>query len=638
MSEFEPNQEKKPGKSGPKRLEKKSHKGLIIALVSVAGAAALLAGGYFGLSTWVRDNGALLPGTTVAGMPGGQSVDIGRMDAQAAKQFLSDSLDKQFQDRSLTVNFGGQSATLTGDLLATDPDAPVDSALAEKAAQPLYSLGLLWLGVGSGSEHTVSAVVLSDEGKTQVQRLADNIAEALYVAPVDFTYELTETSVELTRGTDGQGVDKDALVEEMTNALLSGQKTLEVTPTAVPGAELTGESLSKLLYVEPQSPSVGADGKLTPTVVGQSVDAAEAQTILDQTAPGEVCSIPLEFIQPDLGEAEKLLYRDLLSSSDTYMAGTEYRRTNIRLAAKAVDGTVVMPGAVFSYNETVGQRTAAKGYKPATVYVGGEDKQELGGGICQLASALYNCTLYANLEIVKRTNHRFAVTYVPYGLDATVAWPSVDYKFRNNTNYPIKISATTEGNNLHVKFYGTKENDNRVEMKTVQLSKTPFTTVYQIDNSLAAGQTKNLVHAYTGYKYQSYRVVYDGNGKQLSKEFEAASTYAFRNKVIGVSPYDAAKYGLEGGIEAPPSASPSVEPTLPVDPGPSAEPTPPVIPEPTPSTDPIPTDPAATRQPDPIVTEPPATQQPEPTPEPTPEPIPTPAPEATPEPITEPAA
>ena len=575
--------------SAPKRLLKKEKpkksKGPVVAVVTLVAVVALLAGGYFGLCSWVKGNGLTLPGTTVSGLPGGQTVDISKLSSGDAAKLLSDKLADDLSGRALTVTFAGQTARLDGgSLLEADPQAPVSAALAYKAEQPLWKLGMLWLGMGGASEHTASALVLTDEGEAQIQRLADQIADTLYVAPVDYTYELTDTTVELTRGTDGQAVDADALARSMAEALISGEETLDVTPVTVPCTELTGESLSQEVYVAPQSSTVGADGKLTPTVVGHSVDADKAQTILDETAPGESCSIPLIFLQPDLSSAEQLLYRDLLASSKTYMAGTTNRRTNIRLAAKAVDGTILMPGDTFSYNKTVGERTAAKGYKEATVYVAGQDKQELGGGICQLASAIYYCTLYADLQIVSRTNHRFAVTYVPYGLDATVAWPSLDYKFKNNTDYPIKISATTDGNDLIVKLYGTRANDNYVEMKTVQLSKTPFNTVYKIDESLAAGQTKDLVHAYTGYKYESYRCVYDGKGNLLSKTFEASSTYSYRDKVIGVSPADAAQYGLPGGTATPePIPAPSTEPS------PSTEPVPPVE-SPTTEPEPDPTD------------------------------------------------
>lgn len=589
----------------PKRLVKKKSRGPVIAVIVVAAVLALIVGGYFGLCAWVQGNGLLLPGTTVTGLPGGQSVDLSGLDASAAAQLLEQRLESNLSSRSLTVTYGeGKSARLEGDLLEADPSAPVNSALAAKEEQPFYMLGLLWLGLGDGSQHTASALVLTETGQTRVKSLARQIAQELYVAPVDFIYELTDESVEVTLGTDGQQVDQSALVQSITDALLAGQDTLSVTAEAAPSAELNGEILSQLVYVAPQSSTIGADGKLTPTVVGHSVDAAEAQAILDQTGPGQTCSIPLIYLQPDLDASEELLYRDKLAESETYMSGPENRRTNIRLAAAAVDGTVLMPGETFSYNKTVGERTAAKGYKPATVYVGGLDKQELGGGICQLASALYYCTLYSNLEVVDRINHRFAVTYVPHGLDATVAWGSIDYKFKNDTDYPIRISAYTEGTNLIVVFYGTKADDSYVEMETNRLSSTPYSTVYQIDESLSAGQTKTVTSAYTGYKYEVYRCVYDGNGTLISRTFENTSTYSYRDKVIAVSPADAAQYGLGG--EVTPSPSPSPVPSPSVDPTPSpspsetpseapselpseapSEPTEPAFPDPAASLDPV---------------------------------------------------
>ena len=572
--------------SAPKRLAKKEggSKAPLIALIAVLALAALLVGGYFGFCSWVRGNGRLLPGTAVSGLPDGTTLDLGGMSADEAAQLLGERFQQNIDSRSLTVTYGdGQQAVLSGELFTADAQRPIDEALSEKAALPLYRLGFAWLSGGAGSEHTVSALTLSEAGKAQVSALAARIADALYIAPVDFTYEVTDLTVELVRGSDGQAVDRQALETAITDALLAGDTTLSVSAQTVPSAELTGESLAALIRVEPQASAVGSDGKLTPTVVGHSVDPEKAQAILDETEPGQACSIPLIFLHPDLSGADALLYQDLLASSDSYMAGPTNRRNNIRLAAAAVDGTVLMPGETFSYNKVVGERTAAKGYREATVYVAGQDKQELGGGVCQLASALYYCTLYSNLEIVARRNHRFAVTYVPYGLDATVAWGSIDYKFKNNTDYPIRISAYTEGNDLFVRFYGTRTNGNYVKMENNRLSSTPYSTVYRINESLAAGQTKEAVHAYTGYKYEVYRCVYDESGNLLSRTFENTSTYSFRDKVIEVSPADAAKYGLGGSVTPTPTPEPTTEPT----PAPTPEP----VPDPTP--DPAQTDPAA---------------------------------------------
>lgn len=99
-----------------------------------------------------------------------------------------------------------------------------------------------------------------------------------------------------------------------------------------------------------------------------------------------------------------------------------------------------MPGETFSYNQVVGQRTKAAGFKEAPAYLNGKVVQEYGGGICQVSSTLYNAVLYANLEITERTNHGFKPSYVKPGLDATVSWGGPDFKFTNNRNYPIKNS------------------------------------------------------------------------------------------------------------------------------------------------------------------------------------------------------
>ena len=513
------------------------------------------------------------------------------MGAQAAMDLLKGRLDDTLAQRSLTVSFCGKTARLSGDLLYTDVVAPVQRAMATKAAIPLYEMGLKWLGYYvTREEQTVSALVITDEGVEAIARLADQIVEDVYIAPVGYSYEVTDLTVEMTLGTEGRKskTGADAIRQAMTEALLAAESNVVVETESIPTTTITGEEL-RLQVEEPPQVSVRLeDGTITPTTFGRGIKAEEAQALMDTTAPGGVCSIPFYELEPDLTLAEEgVLFQDVLRSSKTYMAGPEGRRTNIRLAAQAVHGTVILPGKTFSYNDIVGQRTAEKGYQPATVYVKGEDRQELGGGICQLASAIYYCCLYSNLEIVERKPHRFAVTYVPYGLDATIAWGSIDYKFTNNTDHPIRVDAVTEGNNLIVHLYGTKTNDHYVEMERVELSTTPYETVYELEPTFVSGQTEEKVHAYTGYEYDTYRCVYDGKGNLISRTYEAFSRYRARDKVILISPADALKYGIDPATGEPlpepvqpepvPTPEPSPEPT----PEPSVEPSPePVEPEP----------------------------------------------------------
>lgn len=116
------------------------------------------------------------------------------------------------------------------------------------------------------------------------------------------------------------------------------------------------------------------------------------------------------------------------------------RTTNLRIASKAIDGTVLAPGETFSFNKIVGKRTAKKGYKKAHVFNGpNASSMGLGGGVCQVASTIFNTVLFSNLKIVERHQHSQRVSYVPLGRDAAIYWPSQDLQFKNNTDYPIKI-------------------------------------------------------------------------------------------------------------------------------------------------------------------------------------------------------
>ena len=116
----------------------------------------------------------------------------------------------------------------------------------------------------------------------------------------------------------------------------------------------------------------------------------------------------------------------------TSLSGSSADRiSNVKKACGLLDGLVLIPGQTLSFNDTLGERTEANGWKPATAYANGEVRQEYGGGICQVSSTLYNAVLYANLEIVERACHQFQVGYLPWGMDATIYWGSLDYKFRD---------------------------------------------------------------------------------------------------------------------------------------------------------------------------------------------------------------
>ena len=147
-------------------------------------------------------------------------------------------------------------------------------------------------------------------------------------------------------------------------------------------------------------------------------------------------------------------YSKLYASYTTSYVNNANRTTNLKLACKAINGKIVYPGETFSFNATVGMRTAEKGYKEAYVFTGpNSHTMGLGGGVCQVASTMFNAALLANFSIVERHQHSQRVTYCPLGRDAAIYWGSEDFKFKNNTSYPIKIKMRCGGGTLTCSYY-----------------------------------------------------------------------------------------------------------------------------------------------------------------------------------------
>lgn len=531
----------------------------------VAGAAVLvLAGAYCGLCAWVSGNGRLLPGTIAQNHTQTVTLDLGGLTQDAAVEYMTSSMKEHLDTLELTLNYGeDQKVTISGSLLDVDPQAAVEYGMEEKKARGFFSLGLAWLGAGSDPDPlSLSSSSFTPEGEKQVKEYIDQIAEAMHKDPVDFTYKLEDNSLKVTMGTDGAEVDKDALLEQISNALATGETSLTVETKPIPCAELTGEILSELVYQEPKAPTQDANGNLTPMVMGCSINPEEAQGIIEQTKPGETCSIPVTITQPNLSQAASLLYQDLLSSNTSYLDGVASRSYNVALAASSCNGKILMPGETFSYLGTIGDPSQANGYKASTGYSNGQTVTMDGGGVCQVSSAIYYCAVYANLDIVHRANHAFTVGYVPDGLDATVYYPSLDFKFRNNTDFPIKLVSYVSGGKLTVQIYGTNPSGTYVKTERYTRSTTEYTTVYEADSSIPRGTTKVKTTPYTGKVVDVYRCVYDANGKLLSRTFENTSRYSKRDKVILYNPADSGPWGEGTEANKPdPTPAPTPAPT-----------------------------------------------------------------------------
>ena len=209
---------------------------------------------------------------------------------------------------------------------------------------------------------------------------------------------------------------------------------------------------------------------------------------------------------------------------------TDAEKNNIGLAASTVNGTVVKPGEVFSQNKSIGPYTEEKGYQEGSGYVGNKIVKSMGGGVCKVATTLYNTSIASDLEIVERFNHAMPVPYVPYGQDAAVAYGIKDFKFKNNTEHPILIWTQTVDNRVYMGFYG-KEKAPEIEWEHETLSTKPVPTEYKKNLELKEDEEKVVIEGMHGEVVKSRVIVKDKDGKDQIKE-RGNSTYLPMTRII----------------------------------------------------------------------------------------------------------
>ena len=166
-------------------------------------------------------------------------------------------------------------------------------------------------------------------------------------------------------------------------------------------------------------------------------------------------------------------FSNVYSTYYSYYVNNKDRTTNLKIASKKINGTIIQPGETFDFNKVVGSRTSSKGYKKAHVFTGGDGvAMGLAGGICQVASTTFNAALLANVQIVERHQHSQRVSYVPLGRDAAISGNAQNFKWKNNTKYAIKVGMTVKGGKITCTFYTCqKAKPKKVNLNVTQKGK-----------------------------------------------------------------------------------------------------------------------------------------------------------------------
>ena len=268
-------------------------------------------------------------------------------------------------------------------------------------------------------------------------------------------------------------------------------------------------------------------------IVDQEKLAAKIEAVIASGDYKQTIDVPFLETAPEDPDKVKSQYQTLATFT-TKTTSNAKRNTNVRLAAEALNGTIVQPGEEFSFNEVVGQRTEEKGYQAAAAYSSGEVVQEIGGGVCQISSTLYRVVFQSGMEITYRRSHTFEPNYVTPGQDAAISWEQPDFKFINRSEGPICIRASYADQKATVSIYGIPVLEEGITWdlyseKTGEVD--PPEPTYVEDQTLEPGTEKVEKAGTNGTTWVTYKVVYK-DGKEIERIKDHEKTYKGHAAVI----------------------------------------------------------------------------------------------------------
>ncbi len=413
-----------------------------------------------------------------------KEIDVSGLSESDAKYQLDNYLKSKIPEE-ITLKRGDFETTISTSQMdmAFDTKSASHSALQIGREGNIFENNLQVLSMMFGYVNVEPKVTYN---KQLLTKYLEDISTQLPDAVVQSSYYIENNELIITSGKEGNVVDIANTIEAIKDSISTFsalEKPIEIAVKAKQPDEINVEQI----YNEVRKDPVDAYYTKDPFEIHPSEDGVDFHISLEEakamisSEKKEEYTIPLNIITPNVttNMIGTEAFPDLLSTFSTrYAASNRNRTTNLILASNKINGTVLMPGETFSYNKVVGARTIAAGYKEAPIYIEGRVEDGLGGGICQITSTLYNAVIYANLEVTQRTNHQFVPSYVTASRDATVVYGALDFQFKNNRNYPIKLVCSVSEGIANFQIFGMRQEDDvEVEISSYETGRTS-TAIY----------------------------------------------------------------------------------------------------------------------------------------------------------------
>lgn len=381
----------------------------------------------------------------------------------------------------------------------------------ETAVQEAYSIGRtqnvvrdLWDYI-EVMNHTVDIDSQLQYNDEVLNQLISQVAEQLPDKVQEYQYSVENDQLLIQRGKNGVELKQEELKSKILACLKERKydEPIEIPVAETLPKEINLQAIHEAIYQKPQDAHY-TENPLTihEEIIGIDFDVSKAQAKIDNSPNTEQYTIDLKLTNPNVLVKDLNVFPDTLSTFSTNYVNNPNRTINLILAANKINGTVLMPGESFSFNQVVGERTISAGYRNAAIFVNGEVEDGLAGGICQVSSTLYDAVIGANLEIKERHNHSKLTSYLPGGKDATVVWKRLDFQFVNNREYPIKIEMTVQDGKATATILGVKSPEE-----------------YEISIESYRVGVSGAYTVYNAYK------VYRQNGVEVKREFLSRDLY-----------------------------------------------------------------------------------------------------------------
>ena len=466
--------------------------------------------------------------------------------------FLSKEFDADLASKSIIVKVKDTSKELTFKDLGVryDIEGAAKKALeVGRQGNPLQRIK----SISDTAREQINVDMVYTYDEDVLESTANEIAEEAGVMSEDAVVTYTDTTVTIQPGTPGVSIDKDDLTEQFKDALNRFESTtIDVKLKISEPDKLSADRIYNTINKSPTNASFKVvDNKSIEIVEGTSgrtIDKDALNKAISDLNSGRESKVvlPIQKIEPEISSTSVSgnFFQDVLGTANTTFStnsvNNRNRRDNMALACKQIEGYIMAPDDEFAFNEIVGQRTESKGYKTAGAFANGQLIDDIGGGICQVSSTLYNAVLYADLSVTARQNHSFLVAYTIKGMDATVSYPQPEFKFKNNTDFPIKIVCNVDGSKITFTIMGTQVGPKKKITLSGETRETvDFKEVVTEDPTQPEGYRNVTQSGKTGYLVDTYKTVQIGDGAPTRTKI-ATNRYKTMDQlvIVGTMPVD----------------------------------------------------------------------------------------------------